>query len=343
MPPITRATGVGGSLVPEDYARGIIKNVTQMSAAKRLCASRRMTRQTQRMSVLTSKPTAAFVTAAGAGNFAGTDVGEKSITRLTWADLTMTAEPVSCIVMVPEHFLEDQTYDLWAEIRPEVEEAMAAAIDSAVFFGTGAPASWPPAIAAHAIAATNVVATLTGVDLAADLNSALGLVESDGYYPSGWFYDLREKATLRGQRDVNRQFLYSMRGPANTGLQNAGDDDDISARVRDVRAQGEIWNLPAYTSAMGLTGFAAGALQNRYITGDWDKAFLAIRSDIRVKMLDQATLVDGAETWNLAQRDTVAARFVCRVAYVTANPPTRLNSANPGTTRSPFALVRNAT
>jgi len=338
MPPITRASGVGASLIPEDYARGIIKNVTQMSAAMRLCNRRRMTRQTQRMSVMTAKPTAAFV-AAGAAPFDSTDVGLKSITRATWADLTMTAEPVACIVMIPDHYLEDQAYDLWGEMRSECEEAIAAAIDAAVFFGTGAPASWPASIVAHATAAGNVVTVPTGVDLAADLNSTMGAVEADGFYPNGWFYDLKEKATLRGLRDQNRQFLWSTRGPSNTGLQNAGDGDgDIAARTRDVRQQGEIWNLPAYTSAMGLTGFGIATGNTRYITGDFDKAYLGVRSDIRVKMLTEATLTDGADTWPLAQRDMTAMRLVTRVAYVTANPVTRENPTIG--TRSPFAVAK---
>src|SRR5262245_43458937 len=253
------------------------------SAALRLGNRRRMTRQTQRMSVMTSKPTAAFVT-AGTAPFDSTDVGLKSISRPTYADLTMTAEPVACIVMIPDHYLEDQAYDLWGEMRSECEEAIAAAIDAAIFFGTNAPTSWPASVTAHAAAAGNTVTAGTGVDLAADLNSAMGAVKADGFYPNGWFYDLREKATLRGLRDQNRQFLWSTRGPSNTGLQNAGDAvEDISNRVRDVRQQGAIWDLPAYTSAMGLTGFVPATGSVRYITGDFDKCFVGVREDIRVK------------------------------------------------------------
>src|SRR5262245_920577 len=189
MAPITRASTSAGSLVPEDYARGIIKNVTQLSAAMKLLSRRRMSRKVQRMSVMTTKPTAAFV-APGTAPFDSTDVGLKAVTALAWADLNLTAEPVAAIVMVPDHVREDVTYDLWAEIRPEVEEAIAAAIDSAVFFGTGAPASWPASINAHATAAGNTVTAGTGVDLAGDLNSAMGAVEADGFYPSGFFYAL---------------------------------------------------------------------------------------------------------------------------------------------------------
>lgn len=337
MPPITRDPTSGSSLIPEDYSRGIIKNVTQLSAAMRLLSRRRMTRKTQRMSVLTTKPTAAFV-APGTAPFNSTDVGLKAITALNWADLTMTAEPVAAIVMVPDHYFEDQDYDLWAEIRPEVEEAIAAAIDAAVFFGTGAPASWPVSINAHATAAANVITAGTGVDLAADLNSALGAVEGDGFYPNGFFYDLKEKATLRGLRDQNRQFLWAPRGPANTGLQNAGADDEIATRSRDVRAQGEIWGLPAYTSAMALTGFGIATGNTRYITGDFDKAVLGVRSDIQMYKSKDATLTDGSDTWPLFQRDMTAVRFVTRVAYVTSNPATRLQPTT--ASRSPFAIVK---
>lgn len=338
MAPITRTAGSALSLIPEDYARGIIKNVTQLSAAMRLLSRRRMTRQTQRMSVLTTKPTAAFV-APGSVPFNSTDVGLKAITALGWSDLTMTAEPVASIVMVPDHLFEDVDYDLWSEIRPEVEEAIAAAIDAAVFFGTGAPASWPLSINAHASgAAGNVVTAGTGVDLAADLNNALGAVEADGFYPNGWFYDLKEKATLRGLRDQNRQFLWSTRGPANTGLQNAGENDEIASRTRDVRAQGEIWGLPAYTSAMALTGFGTATGNTRYITGDFDKAVLGVRSDIQMTKSKDATLTDGSDTWPLFQRDMTAVRFVTRVAYVTSNPITRMQPTT--ASRSPFAVIK---
>jgi HK97 family phage major capsid protein len=206
MPPITRSAG--GTLIQEDYVRGIIKNAAQMSAAMGLLDRRRMSQKTQRMSMLLTKPTAAFVTGTD------TDVGLKAVTSMAWGDKSMVAEPIAAIVAIPEDLLEDAGYDMWGEVRPELEEAIAAVIDAAVFFGSGAPASWPTAIVPHAIAASNTVNAGTGVDLAADLNSAMGAVEADGFFPNGWFYSLTERATLRGLRDANRQFLFAPRGPA---------------------------------------------------------------------------------------------------------------------------------
>jgi hypothetical protein len=78
------------------------------------------------------------------------------------------------------------------------------------------------------------------------------------------------------------------------------------------------------------------------VTGDFEKAFLGVRTDIRVKMLTEATITDGADTWSLAQRDATAMRIVTRVAYVTSNPPTRLAPAASDAVRSPFAIVKTA-
>lgn len=321
------------SLIPEDYAKGIIKAATEKSAVLQLCPVKRMTRKQQRLSVLSAFPVASFVTGAN------TDVGLKTTTQMSWANVFMTAEPVAAIVPIAEDLLEDADYDIWGEVKPALEEAIAAVIDAAVIFGAGAPASWTsPSIVSGAVAAGNTVNAGTGVDLAADINSALGAVESDGFYPDGFFWDLRERANLRGLRDANRQFLFNPAGPSNTGVQNVGD-----RRMMEVGYQGEIFHLPSYTSALGLSSLTPGVSGNtRYLTGDWDQARIGIRSDIRWKILDQATLLnpDGSVMFQLAQQDMVALRVVMRIAYVTPNPITRLNQTS--STRWPFAVVRVA-
>lgn len=326
----------GSTLIPEDYARGVLKNAVQLSAAMSLLDRRRMSRKVQRMSVLTSKPTAAFVTGSD------TDVGLKATTAVSWADKTMTAEPVATIVPIAEDLVEDAEGDIWGEVKPELEEAVAAAVDAAIFFGSGAPASWPVGIVPHAIAAGNTVNAGTGVDLAADLNSAMGAVEADGFYPNGWFLPLTERSVLRGLRDVNRQFLWSPRGPANTGLQNAGADEvgALSRRRSSAGLQGNIWDLEAYASAMGLAGFTASSGNARYVTGDFSQAMYGTRSDLRFKFLTEATLYnpDGTVLYALPQQDMIALRVVMRIGYQIKNPPTRMNSND--STRSPFAIVR---
>jgi hypothetical protein len=320
------------SLIREDYARGIIKNATQMSAAMQLFQRRRMSSKQQRMSVIATKPTASFVTGSD------TDVGLKALSSMTWESKYLNAEPIAAIVPIAEDLLEDQEYDIWGEVKPELEEAIAATIDAAVFFGTGAPSTWPTAVVTAAVAAGNTVNAGTGVDLAADLNTAMGTVEADGFIPDGWYFALTEMATLRGLRDANRQFLFMRSGPANTGVQNAGLERD---RRRDrMGYQGEIYGLEAYTSALGLSGFASVSGNARYVTGDFDQGIIGVRSDIRYQILREATLFnsDGSVAYALAQQDMVALRVVMRVAFQVPNPPTRMQSVT--ASRYPFAVVR---
>jgi hypothetical protein len=91
---------------------------------------------------------------------------------------------------------------------------------------------------------------------------------------------------------------------------------------------------------MGLAGFTPTTGNARYVTGDFEQAMLGIRSDMRFKILTEATLYnpDGSVLIQLAQQDAVALRVVMRVGYQIKNPPTRMNTND--ATRSPFAIVR---
>ena len=93
--------------------------------------------------------------------------------------------------------------------------------------------------------ATGAVASATH-DIFDDLNAALMLLESDGYEPDAWLLRQTMRGVLRNARDGTRGFLYPAGGPSNSGAQNG-------------RWAGEVWNIPAKVSKMGLSGFAAGA------------------------------------------------------------------------------------
>lgn len=74
------------------------------------------------------------------------------------------------MIVPSEAVLDDSEYDIWGEIRPRIVEALGAAFDSAVYFGTTEPASWPTGLIAQAVAASD------GVDhssAAGDLRSRL--------------------------------------------------------------------------------------------------------------------------------------------------------------------------
>ena len=332
----TPSTGYG-ALIPEDFSREIFKGIVNKSAALQLFPHRTMSRMQQRMPVLSALPSAYWVSG---------DTGLKQTTAVQWANKWLTAEEMAVIVPIPEKLLDDVDYDLWDEIRPLLEEAIAIALDEAVFFGVGKPSSWPTAVVPAAIAAGNsVVRGASSVDIADDLNNLMTTVEVDGYSPSGWWMRPQFKSALRGLRDANKGFLFLPEGPSNVGVSN----NDALAVSRNGRTSnggtraGLVYGEPAYISYAGLSGFATAtsgqATQVEAITGDFTQGILGVRQDLQFKMLDQSVIQDntGAIIYNLAQQDLVAMRVTCRYAFQVPNPVDRMQPTE--ASRYPFGAL----
>jgi predicted phage gp36 major capsid-like protein len=340
----TPSTGYG-ALVPEDFSREIFTGILNKSAALQLFPHRTMSRMQQRMPVLSALPSAYWV--AG-------DTGLKQTTAVQWANKWLVAEELAVIVPIPEKLLDDIDYDLWDEIRPLLEESIAIALDEAVFFGIGKPASWPTAVVPAAIAAGNsVVRGASAVDVADDLNNVMTTVEVDGFAPNGWWMRPQFKASLRGLRDGNKDFLFLPEGPSNYGVANnnalaVSRSGNTGLRKADggTRA-GLVFGEPAYVSYAGLSGFTTAtsgqATQVEAVTGDFSQGILGVRQDLTFKMLDQSVIQDntGAIIYNLAQQDLVAMRVVCRYGFQVPNPISRMQPTEGA--RYPFAALLQPT
>jgi Phage capsid family len=307
------------------------------SAALQLFPHRTMSRMQQRLPVVSALPSAYWVSG---------DTGLKQTTAVQWANKWLIAEELAVIVPIPEKLLDDVDYDLWDEIKPLLEESIAIALDEAVFFGVGKPASWPTAVVTAAIAAGNsVVRGTSAVDVADDLNNVMTTVEVDGFAPSGWWMRPQFKSTLRGLRDAQKDFLFLPEGPANTGVSN---NNALAISRSGSRADGGIragmvYGEPAYVSYAGLSGFNTAttgqATQVEAITGDFTQGILGVRQDLTFKMLDQSVIQDntGAIIYNLAQQDLVAMRVVCRYAFQVPNPVSRIRPTEGQ--RYPFGVL----
>jgi len=296
------------ALIPEDVSREIIQNVVTQSAALQLFRRVTMSTNQQRMPVLAALPTAYFVNG---------DTGLKQTTELAWANKFLFAEEIAAIVPIPEAVLDDAGFDVWGEIRPRLEEAIARVLDSAIFFGTNKPASWPTDVATAAIAAGNTynrgtsTAALGGI--AEDLNQLMGLLEADGYDPNGFVTRTTYKARLRSARDTTGQKLL-----------------DVSNS--SVEGSPLIYAMPG----MWPTGSGSAEM----FAGDWTQGILAVRQDITYKILDQAVIQDnsGVIQYNLAQQDMVALRVVARYAWQVPNPINYEQQTE--ASRYPFAVLR---
>lgn len=279
------------ALIPEEVSDVMLTNLANESAALSMFRRIPMATNQTRFPVLSALPVAYFVNG---------DTGLKQTTEIAWENKYMNVEELAAIVPIPEAVLDDTSFDVWEAVRPLLEQAIARALDAAIFFGTNKPSSWPDAIVPAALAAGNsvVIGTATAAEggIAEDINQLFATLEADGYNPTGVIASTQMRATVRSLRDT-------------TG-----------GRLLDVTPT-QWWDVTDIRYPMrGLWPTAVSTV--RAITGDYDMSLLGVRKDFTYKVLDQAAIFDnaGGLVFNLPQQDMVALRIVFRVAWQVANP-----------------------
>ena len=298
------------ALIPEDAAREIIQGVPEYSAVMQLATKgQNMSRKQRRVPVLSTLPTAYFVNG---------DTGLKQTSQQAWGNKYFEAEELAVIIPIPEAVLDDADYDIWAEVKPRIMEAMGIAFDQAVLFGVNAPSTWPKNVLAAARDAGNTIALGTNEDLYDDLLSedgAIALIEKDGFMATGHVATMGMRGKYRGLRDQNGQPLFK------TSMQDS--------------TKYELDGAPVHFPRNGAM-IESQALQ---FSGDFKQLVYCMRQDITYKILDQAVIQDntGAIVYNLAQQDMVALRAVMRLAWQVPNP---INRVNPDEgTRYPISVL----
>ncbi|MCK9247251.1 MAG: phage major capsid protein, partial [Anaerolineaceae bacterium] len=302
--------GDAGALVPTEASTDIIKAIPESSSFMKL--ARRLPNMSR------AQRTLPVSTALAMAYFVSGRTGLKQTDKAAWEGRVITAEELAVIIPIPESLIDDSSYDIWGEIKPQLVEAFGLAIDQAVFYGANAPLSWPQSILTAARAAGHVVAIGANVDLYDDLLSTTGtlaLVEADGFAVDGHVGALTMKSRLRGLRDADGRPLFnsSMQGSAQYEL----DGSEI-----------------IFPKNGGVD-----PTQSLLISGQWDQAVYSIRQDITYKILTEAVVQDHAGNiiWNFAQQDMIGLRAVMRLGWQLPNPVNRIN-AN-AATRYPFAVL----
>lgn len=300
------------SLIPETRAREIIQGTIARSAV--LSQGRKLpnlSSKTHKMPVLDMLPIAYFVNG---------DTGDKKTTNMKWNKKVITAEEIAVIVPIPEAVLDDSEYDIWAEVRPRVEEAFGKVIDGAILFGVNAPSTWRDDIVTTATNATSVV-TLGSSDSLYDKimgeGGVIAKVEESGFFVTGHMADISMRAKLRGLKDstgnpifksdMQESTRYSLDGSAMT-FPNNGSFDKSKALM---------------------------------ISGDFSQLVYAIRQDITFKLFTEGVVqnTDGTIAYNLMQQDMVALRAVMRLGWEIPNPINSLKTDK--TKRCPFAILKS--
>ena len=192
------------ALIPTEISSEIIKEVPKSSAALSLFKQLpNMSAKQKTLPVASTLPSAYFLNG---------DTDTKKTTNAEWDKLTLTAEEIAVIVPIPEAVLDDSSYSLWDEIKPQIVEAFGLAIDEAVFFGTNKPSTYPDAIVSTAIAKNATVEAGTNEDIAGDIigeGGVMELVEKSGFRVTGFYADRTLEAKFRNLRDKNNQLLYT--------------------------------------------------------------------------------------------------------------------------------------
>src|SRR6187551_1507256 len=122
---ITSRTDVQ-AMIREQVSEIMLQGLTNQSAALNLFTRLNVPTNQTRFPVLSALPTAYFVTG---------DTGQKQTTEAAWDNKYINIEELAAIVPVPDAVLADAGFDLWGSIRPLVENAIARALDAAIFFG----------------------------------------------------------------------------------------------------------------------------------------------------------------------------------------------------------------
>jgi HK97 family phage major capsid protein len=242
--------------------------------------------------VLSALPVAYFVSG---------DTGLKQTSEVNWTNKYLNIEEIAVIIPVPDNVVADVDVNIWDEMEPYVREAFGRTLDAATFFGTNAPSSWPTNVAAAVVAASNTVtgnAAATAGGGFGDIDAAYGKLDADGFDASGFVAATAWRARLRAARDANGQKL------------------DATRISGDLKA---IDGLPVSYPMRGLFPAGSGGIYS--LVGDWSQFVVGVRSDISIKILDQAVIQDntGAIVYNLAQQDMTAVRLTFRVGWQVSN------------------------
>ncbi|MCK9514261.1 MAG: phage major capsid protein [Actinobacteria bacterium] len=267
--------------------------------------------------------------------FVDGDTGLAQTTDADWTNRFIDAETLAVIVPIPKTVLADSGYDLWAQVRPKLVEALDRAVTGAVIFGlTPAgqpiPGTWTTnlggaGIFAAATAAGQVLSLANYVDLYEAIlgedgvgnPGVCGAVEADGFLVNGHVAAIPMRSRLRNVRSTGGQpiFMQSMQQAGEYTLDGAGitfPDDGI---------------INAATALM--------------ISGAWNKLAWAYRQDMEWEISTEATITDaaGKTVFNLFQQNMVGLKVTMRIGFALPNPRNYVNPTD--VTRFPFAVLTN--
>lgn len=245
--------------------------------------------------------------ASSVSTFWTDEAATKKSTAPTFSIVTQTMKKLAAIVPMTEEILEDSTINLTALVAELFAEAVAKEEDLQFFNGNGTV--WTGILNNGNVNVVNIATQNPANVTAENLLSVIDATPTGALTGSKFYMSRTVYSTLR-----------KLREDAVTAADGKG-GYLISNPVAGEPAT--IWGYPIEVTdafpAVSITGISKpfvlfGNLKRAAIFGD--------KQQLRVKMLDQATIRNVADSGdiNLAAQDMVAVRIVERVGYVLALP-----------------------
>lgn len=243
------------------------------------------------------------------------DTGYKQTSQQAWDNVYLTAAELAVIVPIPEAVIDDSDFDIIGQVTPRINEAIGQRVDSAIIFGVNRPSEWQNDIITLARQAGNNVSGGITYDTLLGANGLFAKIEQSGRMATGVIASMATRSALRGLKDLDGRPLFK------TDMQGA----------TPYALDGVSMQFPQNGS------FDASIAQ--MVAGDFSQAVYAIRQDVTVKILDQATIIDPSTkqiVYSLAQQDMIAIRVVFRMGWAMPNPATRMDENR---VQVPFAYI----
>lgn len=285
--------------IPTEQSNEIIQDTIQSSVVLGNARRTTMGTRTKSQPVLDALPSAAWVNG---------ETGLKQTSKFSFKDTKLHVEELAVIIPIPDAVADDSNIDLWGVARPLAAEAIGAAVDAAILFGTNKPLIWGDAIVPGAIAAGNSVMHGTNSDLGADVAELAKKTVKGGGKVNGFVSEPGLNWELVGLRNSGGMPIY------NPGSLAGGQPSTLYGYGLNEVTTG-VWNE-------GAAKLAAV---------DWSKVVVGVRQDITYDIFREGVITedDGAGgqriVYNLMQQDMKALRVVFRLAYATAQPIARIS------------------
>jgi HK97 family phage major capsid protein len=264
------------SLLPRNVSRDVVQAVTSQSVVLQLG---------RRIAFPAGELTIPVTSVAPSGQFVNPSYGgKKKASTIEWQAEAVSAEEVAVLVPLPDSFIADSSFPVWATVQSAVAGAFAKAIDDAVLWGVGAPASWPP---------TGIVPTtpLNGTDVLDAIDQGLAAVEQTGVRPDGIASGLGILSALRGA-------YKALPAPPS------------------IAPSEQLYGLPVQVSE------SWDASRADAVVGAWQYLLVAVREDLTVEFSDSAVLTDasGGIVLSAFESDQTVGRFRMRLGVLLGKP-----------------------